>query len=431
MTIRRTSVLVSSGLALAFAAASLPIANAADNALTAGSGVKIESNLTEVLSSDAEFQERMIEAYIRDNAGASRAAALAEMKRSTQVTQAVQEFKDKFPQAFATNENSGTTGLRIFVTGTPSADMLKFATSAPLPIELVPGARVNQEGARKLINIVNDAFFNDTNTLVGWTDYDFKKNTIELHYFHDGDATLDSLGRVARAQALASSTVSALLAKTSTKVNFIFDKSAGGERATMVSGGTALGLGSSTTLECTAAFTVYGGSKRGLITAGHCDNNMNYEGHPNTLVFEKALERYQGDAQWHSTSDNTRRAFVYDRSGNTLYTKDLTAYTDPANDTTYWTYGSTTARARSSKVIAVNQKRNRIEGGVRVYYEGMTITNSNVGDNGDSGGPWYTGSGSTATGVGITSGHSVENNQMTISPLRSNAQTLGVLVRTN
>lgn len=74
---------------------------------------------------------------------------------------------------------------------------------------------------------------------------------------------------------------------------------------------------------CTAAFTViYSTGQRGLLTAGHCPDDMNYGNNAGWLLTGWGGRSDMGDLQWHRTSRVTAPWFVWSR-GQTTTVKDV------------------------------------------------------------------------------------------------------------
>jgi hypothetical protein len=96
---------------------------------------------------------------------------------------------------------------------------------------------------------------------------------------------------------------------------------------------------------CTIGFTVYVGSTRGLITAGHCENaTMDtytdpFTGGTATLSYRVEHQSSFGDMQWHTSSTNEVDDFYSNLSGAI---RDVTGIAPIAlNDTfNYWGWGT-------------------------------------------------------------------------------------------
>lgn len=163
----------------------------------------------------------------------------------------------------------------------------------------------------------------------------------------------------------------------------------------VLSGGTALGAGpTSAELRCTAAFTVrntYGGT--GLLTAGHCDNFLNYE-RRNILSFAGTAEGTHTDAQWHKSSESVWNQFIYTNVGGVKLAPvdrvDINSIGDPV-DHFGWSTG------RGGRPIVATQQSDTVAG---IQKDGLVYVEDWITNGGDSGGPWYQGNG----GRGVHSG---------------------------
>lgn len=152
----------------------------------------------------------------------------------------------------------------------------------------------------------------------------------------------------------------------------------------VLSGGTALGEGFSASVECTAAFTVwntvYGGS--GLLTAAHCDDDLNYETR-RILTFQGHARATYTDAQWHSSSESVWNQFIYTNAGG-LQRRYVYSTATPLVNIVVCVYGTITGRHCQTVVATMLSVT---IGGYRS--DNLVAVDQYVTDNGDSGGPWY------------------------------------------
>lgn len=127
-------------------------------------------------------------------------------------------------------------------------------------------------------------------------------------------------------------------------------------------------------------FAVLGGGYRGLVTAGHCQNSLQYGGE-NILSFRAEGARDRGDMQWHSTANTAPRFRATPTTYRTVAGNASVADGDPV-----CIFGAFSNRG-CSEVWSANQ---RVTGGgydfgaAAVTYHDRTVP-------GDSGGPWYWG----------------------------------------
>ncbi len=166
-------------------------------------------------------------------------------------------------------------------------------------------------------------------------------------------------------------------------VEIRIDESVGYEPETVYGGGRLS--------TCTAGFSVQRAnspSQRGVTTADHCQNSQNYAGR-NVLTWYGRMATLDGDVQWHRSSEAVGGRFHHDTGS----LRNQGQIADPAVGTPLCKYGITT-RKTCSEVYKLNQCRSE--------YCGLAMTYEHVSDDGDSGGPWYSGT----TAFGIHSGHS-------------------------
>jgi streptogrisin C len=162
----------------------------------------------------------------------------------------------------------------------------------------------------------------------------------------------------------------------------------------VLSGGTALGIGNTQQLACTAGFTVRNArtGATGLITASHCPDNLNYESRQ-ILTFEGHGDSGQLDEQWFSSSESVHNEFISQKAGSTLIRRKATAVAAPFVGMNVCKYGTVTAYG-CSQVINGPTTTVNANG---VTYANLWQVDGYITDAGDSGGPWYYGN--TAYGI--------------------------------
>jgi streptogrisin C len=162
----------------------------------------------------------------------------------------------------------------------------------------------------------------------------------------------------------------------------------------VLSGGTALGIGNTQQLACTAGFTVRNArtGATGLITASHCPDNLNYESRQ-ILTFEGHGDSGQLDEQWFSSSESVHNEFISQKAGSTLIRRKATAVAAPFVGMYVCKYGTITAYG-CSQVINGPTTTVNANG---VTYANLWQVDGYITDAGDSGGPWFYGN--TAYGI--------------------------------
>lgn len=163
-------------------------------------------------------------------------------------------------------------------------------------------------------------------------------------------------------------------------------------------GGTEAQFPNKSQLACTLAFTVQRGSTKGILSAGHCPNNLDYvdpvDGSESSLTLEAEYEGYYGDYAWYSTSESVVAQFY--ASSSSSGRRFVTAV-KPRNQInigdTYCFYGRRTNRDSCGTVKYTSTCH---RGGAIDVCNQVRVRNV-YGRKGDSGGPWYVAS--TAVGV--------------------------------
>jgi streptogrisin C len=162
----------------------------------------------------------------------------------------------------------------------------------------------------------------------------------------------------------------------------------------VLSGGTALGLGTTSQLACTAGFTVRNArtAATGLITASHCPDDLNYESR-RILTFEGHGDSAQLDEQWFSSTEAAQGEFISQKAGSTLLRRKVTAVAAPFVGMSVCKYGTVTGNGCSTVINGPTTTVNANG----VTYGNLWQVQSYMTAEGDSGGPWFYGN--TAYGI--------------------------------
>ena len=178
---------------------------------------------------------------------------------------------------------------------------------------------------------------------------------------------------------------------------------------------------------CTSGFTVVVANNRsrgGLSTAAHCPDDMNYEGR-NVLRYEGELLAPKSDLQWHelTNGEGIRNYIVYETGART---RRVIGYGNPANGLYMCRWGRTTS-AKCDYVNNISGNTCGVEG-----HCGLFEMEARTGAPGDSGGPWWSGSGANAIARGIHSGgyYSTFRNFDIFTPIALLRNELGLVVYT-
>lgn len=91
-------------------------------------------------------------------------------------------------------------------------------------------------------------------------------------------------------------------------VDFDVDKTLEAD-AEAVNGGDTLTIRNTTSQSCTAAFPARSGSNRGLLTAGHCANNLTVDSGNRLYSATHSRTRANGDMQWHRSRETVNPRF--------------------------------------------------------------------------------------------------------------------------
>lgn len=164
----------------------------------------------------------------------------------------------------------------------------------------------------------------------------------------------------------------------------------------VLSGGAALAKGYAPSYpptggqRCTASFGVFnvqGGS--GIMTADHCDDDLNYENRLN-MNFRGGAYGVGTDAQWHSsTQEGPWNQFIWRKVNGRLDTRAVTSIGNPGGaNATVCKYGEIT-NYDCAGIYSMDQAIRNPKNGVT--YRGLTILTKGFTQGGDSGGPVFYG----------------------------------------
>lgn len=200
-------------------------------------------------------------------------------------------------------------------------------------------------------------------------------------------------------------------------------------------GGTVASRNSSGSgVTCTFSFGVRSGTRRGLLTAGHCPNSLYYvdpgTGSTSSLTLRDEHEGYYGDYAWYSLSGTVEPKFYVGSGASYLRTvTSVKSATSIAVGDYYCKYGRASNRADCNTVKYTGVCHN---GGGSVVCSQVRMR-SVYGACGDSGGPWYSGT----QAVGINTGRygsggvcSTTRSEHAFTPVASAASDLSVQVLT-
>ncbi len=176
---------------------------------------------------------------------------------------------------------------------------------------------------------------------------------------------------------------------------------------------------------CTTGFVVTDGSEDGVLTAGHCPNELNYQensGNTYDALFKAQYKGYYGDYQWHTTSHTGFNKYYF----NDTIRRSVPAIGGAPAVDDYRCFHGEASGGNSCDYVYMTMV-NVVRDGVS--YERLVAMDSDNTIGGDSGGPWF--SGSTAWGIhkgDETMGGTVRN---IWSQARFVNAALGVTIRTS
>jgi streptogrisin C len=173
---------------------------------------------------------------------------------------------------------------------------------------------------------------------------------------------------------------------------------------TTVQGGRNLNLASTNAAECTGGFTA-ARTNRGIVTAAHCANSLNYNGVGGVLDFITKAQTTPPDTidlQFHRTrTENGHTTNKQFRATGTSGSDDrtVTSVTNSPLGSTVCHWGRTSEYSCST-VVDVNFCR-AVDGITRC---GLDETAEDISSPGDSGGPWFLGNSARGIHTGALNG---------------------------
>ena len=263
----------------------------------------------------------------------------------------------------------------ISFTGQPSESTIAVLSELPISVEIRLDGRATETALDRLLKelVEKVALVKGVTEVSG--EWDPRDGSVQLRF----------------APSTAPVEVAKILENTDAPVSIsILPVDRVGNSLQIVRGGLALG-------SCTSGFTVFQGSTRGVLTAGHCSNtSQNMAGSAYPLPFIGEHRGSYGDFQWHRTVDTTSNQIRISAAGAL---RAITSLATASVGTAVCNYGKTRTTASCTTVQAIS---------VCSTVSGVTAcqlarTSAAFTNGGDSGSPWYFNN--TAYGVhyGLTS----------------------------
>ena len=288
----------------------------------------------------------------------------------------------------------GAAGHWIQFTAKPSTDIVADLERLPVNTEVQYGAPASFKELEDLAYALTSSLAARPDVIrSAGTRYDHERRVLRLQYaLAEGTQrnTLDSVFQ----DALNAGTIGGQLP---IEVVPELDVDLAGVTEATVQGGRDLYLASNGDPECTAGFTVRRYGNAGVLTARHCANALKYG--PTSGIISTSPGQTPNDAidlQFHRTltenGHSTNRQFrATGRSESGDRTVAAVANAPNGSAVCHWGRVST---YRCSNITAINECRTYTDGMTRC---GLDITEADVSDCGDSGGPWFLGN--TARGI--------------------------------
>lgn len=201
-------------------------------------------------------------------------------------------------------------------------------------------------------------------------------------------------------------------------IRYEFDESISFERHA-VRGGDLLTYGSQP--ECTAAFPAKYGTSAGLLTAGHCINNLDADYVDNLYTASRFSSPTYYDAQWHKARPGVTVTPYFRYNWGSF--RPVWAHPQLGAGLTVCRFGATTGNGNGCQQVWKVSACVEYDGG-SVTVCGQSVTyNTSGGSFGDSGGPWYYGN----NAYGVHTGGGVHGGDYDIDSFTRSRQALADL----
>ena len=274
-------------------------------------------------------------------------------------------------------------GNWIQFTARPSADVIAELARLPRNTEVEYGAPASSKELADLADALTASLAARSDVIrSAGTRYDHERRVLRLQYAPVGGSQLSALDSVFRA-ALTAGTIGGQL-----PVDVVLerDDAHAGVTEAVVEGGRALTW--SNDAHCTAGFTAVRAGSKGVLTARHCNNVLEYNNHAGIISTNPTQTANASiDFQFHRTNSghSTNRQFratSSDASGD----RTVTAVANAPINSTVCHWGQTSGYSCSS--VADTNTCEVLSGD---QYCGLDVTDDDVSSGGDSGGPWFFG----------------------------------------
>lgn len=349
----------------------------------ASGGSSAEVAAPEIADSMSEAELQDLQA-VADQLGISPREAIDRYAWNDNLSLAVAQIREKFPQSFAGAEIVDAGNAWVMFTGRPPAEALAILDTfsehhANVAIEVREGAGFSEVELQQAIERVHYAVFTRPEVIDASTTHDYATNVITTRVvLIDGapESAIDNLRVVAiegLAHALPESVGAALSAEV---VKFAGPRIHLDESSSHHMGGEDI-------TGCTSGFGTRASSHtsgtRGISTAGHCANAQTDDGW--SLTHQGGHEGTHGDFQWHTGPQIENDQFYAGNSTSTeVNERDVASIGSPMAAQTLCRNGITSKRDCQEV-----RKLNVCAGGEC----NLVQMGSHLSAGGDSGGPIY------------------------------------------
>lgn len=335
---------------------------------------------TDVQIDDAKAADLRMAA---EQKGISYEDAVARYGWQEEFSDALAVIKAKHPDGFATssmNEDGGTITFK----GSVPPDTLELLKGVSVPVDLRGDAPLSEAEVRQAVESVHYAVRKASLPKSASTSYSPELGAVLSTVY--GDTKSDSETEALRT--IGSDALRSVGRELDVQVRTAPADQVGDDT---IRGGAILTFAGTNTLQCTSGWPVRGtgGTTEGLITAEHCDGDMDYSGR-DVLTYQRRLPYSKGDIQYNSSTEDVGYGFYY-AVGEFRNIDGPVG--NPSVDQLLCVFGRGSDVAKCDNVHDLTSCRDE--------YCNLVDMDDDRAVGGDSGGPWFLGS----RFYGVHSGH--------------------------
>lgn len=324
---------------------------------------------TSTAAPDTELSRVELDA-LAESLGLDPAGALEYVAGQNAFGATIAQLEEKYSDVYFSSGWESGDGYRAWVSfdEKPAPEVLKLLSTLPFDTQVRFDASASLSELEELVATTSDAL-TASGVQEASVSFDPRTGAITARYVATPTVEVSTM-RNEVAVLRQSSPVPVVLEPTR----------AGGETDNAVIGG--LRISTYFTPICTVGFTVTKSSTNGVVTAGHCANDvLAIAGSPKAVNYKAEHRGSEGDFQWMSTADTIQNKTQYHSAG---YTKSITSLASASVGTAVCVWGGESQSTTCG--LTTNTSTCSTASGVTVCK--LVVSDGKFTVDGDSGGPW-------------------------------------------